>query len=239
MVQFKPIGKISVSTAIIEQITDLITSGELKPGDRLPSERQLSEQFKVGRSSVREAMITLQSMGIIERRNKVTILSNNEEKLDLGFLKEIGKSLMNIKDVLEARNLLESEIVLLAVERATPEDIAQIALQNQKTDEFMMYAKIDRKFHVAIAEAVHNPVLSNVYNLMLDSIFSTHNIYEVLEKDNPEYIKRIMQEGWESHQKIFMAIASGDRKMAKEALAQHLHSAEAKLLSSVMGRESN
>ena len=233
MAEFKPIGKTTISQAIIEQITQLVESGELKPGEKLPSERQLCAQFQVGRSSVREAMVTLQAMGIVERKNRSTVLCGDEQKLDPQRLNEISDAFTNVKDVLEARNILEGEIVLLAVERAQKEDIAAISRQVHPEHDFKAYAKMDKAFHYAIAEATHNSVLCSIYQLTFDYLFNTHHIYEEMKNADEAFVEQVITEGVQSHQKILDAICSGDKKSARAAMTEHLSNAETRLYAGI------
>lgn len=236
MTQFKPIGKMSVSQAIIDQITDLVERGELKPGEKLPSERQLSEQFQVGRGSVREAMVTLQAMGLVERKNRGTVLCNNEKILDTSALEDISRACMNVKDVLETRILLEGEIAGLAAERAQPEDISKIAASMECQDDFYSYEEMDRNFHTAIAEAAHNSVLCGIYKLTMECLFETHRVYEEMENASPEYVKQVIEEGKESHRKILMEIQKKDKKAARATVEEHLNMAEKRLFSGIGAR---
>lgn len=233
MASFTPIGKRSVSQEIINQIMESIDRGELRPGDRFPSERELCGMFEVGRSSVREAMVTLKAMGIVECRGKITVLSSDRKKLSTETLNELHKTFSNIKDVLEARKIMESEIVLLAVERATEEDLKTIEKQMRETDSIQTYAEMDQGFHMAIAAAAHNQVVYNIYKLVLDRLFSTHSLYEIKKTQDEKQIETIISEGQESHRALLEALESGNRKQAKAALTKHLNSAEARLFSSV------
>ena len=124
----RPVQRTSVSDEIIAQITDLIERNVLKPGDRLPPERELCKRFQVGRSSLREALRSLSMMGLLDGRvGEGTFVCDKgqyvERALQWGFLLD-GKKL---QDLSETRMMLESQNAYLAAERATAEDLAAIA----------------------------------------------------------------------------------------------------------------
>ena len=117
----KRIARTSVSDEIIAQIVDLIARGALKPGQRLPAERQLCKQFGVGRTSLREALRSLAVMGILDGRvGEGTFVCTDNEKylantLQLGLLFDAK----GVQDLLEARLMLESQTAFWAAQRAT------------------------------------------------------------------------------------------------------------------------
>ena len=124
----RPVQRTSVSDEIIAQIMDLIERNVLKPGDRLPPERELCKRFQVGRSSLREALRSLSMMGLLDGRvGEGTFVCDKgqyvERALQWGFLLD-GKKL---QDLSETRMMLESQNAYLAAERATAEDLAAIA----------------------------------------------------------------------------------------------------------------
>ena len=123
----RPIQRTSVSDEIVVQLTDLIARNVLKPGDRLPPERELCKQFGVGRSSLREALRSLAVMGILDGRiGEGTFVCDNsqylEKALQWGFRLD-GKKL---QDLSETRMMLESQNAYLAAERATVDDVEAI-----------------------------------------------------------------------------------------------------------------
>ena len=123
----RPVHRTSVSDEIVAQITDLIARDVLKPGDRLPPERELCQRFGVGRSSLREALRSLSMMGILDGRvGEGTFVCDNskyfEKALQWGFALD-GKKL---QDLSETRMMLESQNAYLAAERATAVDLEAI-----------------------------------------------------------------------------------------------------------------
>src|SRR5262245_22196530 len=161
---FRPVQNTTLPEAIAEQIMAMITDGHLKPGDRLPTEPELMEQFGVGRSTLREALKSLVMAGLIEtRRSAGTFVSESYS----GFLSDRLKwavvfSSQELQHIVEVRYALEGETAALAAQRATVEQKEQLArlytalieAQDPETA-----AENDTAFHVLIAEASHNPVL--------------------------------------------------------------------------------
>ena len=128
MKEMKPNTRTSVSDGIVEQVVDLISRDVLKPGDRLPSERELCKRLGVGRSSLREALRSLAVMGIIDGRvGDGTFVSNSnkrylEKTLQWGLLLDRKR----VQDLIETRLMLESQTAFLAAQRVTPENIKTI-----------------------------------------------------------------------------------------------------------------
>src|SRR5262245_59456553 len=116
----KPVTRTSLSDEIVQQIIDLISREVLKPGDRLPSERELCKKFGVGRTSLREALRSLAVMGILDGRvGDGTFVSDSNSKylaksLQWGLLLDRKK----VQDLIETRLMLESQTAFLAAQRA-------------------------------------------------------------------------------------------------------------------------
>jgi GntR family transcriptional repressor for pyruvate dehydrogenase complex len=125
---FKPIKKTRIYEKIVDEIKDLISQGRLNWGDQLPTERELSDTFKVSRTCVREALRILESQGFLESRpGDGTYVANNAvdslvQPLAAFILKEKDYQL----ELFEMRRLLESQLAFLAAERATPENMTKM-----------------------------------------------------------------------------------------------------------------
>src|SRR3972149_4308559 len=123
----KEIKKARVSEDIVAQLKALIASGKLHTGDQLPSERDLAEQFKVSRASVREAIRALESMGLLEaRQGHGTYVATSVEALVQPLAHAIAREENAILDLFEVRRLLEPQLAALAAERATPQDLEEL-----------------------------------------------------------------------------------------------------------------
>ncbi|RMF47458.1 MAG: FadR family transcriptional regulator, partial [Deltaproteobacteria bacterium] len=125
---FKPIRPKKISEEIVEQIRNLISEGQLKPGDRVPSERELASVLGVSRPSVREAIMVLEAMGLVESRQGggTYVRSLTESSLADPLTSMVEKNPKMLYDLAEVRMGIETWSAYLAAQRATEEDIARI-----------------------------------------------------------------------------------------------------------------
>jgi len=229
MPDFKTINKKTIPSEIIQQIVSLIRNGDLKPGDRLPSEKKLTELFNVGRTSIREALQALEAVNLIRKENKGKIVC------DPGRIQHSGLWLStinsNIREVFETRKLFEIELAGLAAKRAGPENIEEMEKNLVETDNNQELIASDISFHQAIVQAAKNSVLSHTYTMITGLLFQSHKYYSLMEQQKPltTDIEKIMKD----HKKILRAIESHDAEAAKEAMKEHLDDAERTLLGKV------
>ena len=219
--EFKEITPVRLYESVIEQIMDLIKNNELKPGDKLPPEREFAEKFSISRGSLREAFRVLESRGLIKSKpgggRYIREIRNNGYNNTENIILSLEKS--SILELLEAREIFEVKIVKLAAQRATPEDIKSIerALNKMNEEEEL---EVDRKtesdteFHLAIARASHNFVFVNIIKLHLDLLKET--------REKTQQIPGRREERWHEHQAIFQAIKKHNCKKAGEVMLKHL-----------------
>jgi GntR family transcriptional repressor for pyruvate dehydrogenase complex len=200
---------------------DLIKSNELKPGDKLPPERELAEKLSISRGSLREAFRVLESKGLIKSKPSggryIREIRKNGYNNTENIILSLEKS--SILELLEAREMFEVKIAEITAQKATPEDIELIeeALSKMNEEEELKYGKeteSDSEFHLAIANASHNFVFVNIIKLHLD-----------LLKDTREKTWKIpgrKEEQYQEHQAIFQAIKEHNSKKAGEAILRHL-----------------
>src|SRR6056297_2092576 len=115
--KFEPIQKNRISEQIIDQIYSLIISGNLKPGDKMPSERELSEQFEVSRNSIREAIRILEILGfLVSKRGDGTYITEMSENIFEDYISKQNINIEHVKayELIEARLMIEPKIVKLA-----------------------------------------------------------------------------------------------------------------------------
>jgi len=153
---------------VVDQIQNLIENQQLKPGDKLPSERDLSVELGLSRSTIREAMTALEIMGLIEVRSGLgtfvaeCIQDDTEDMSDITENDSISPS-----DIFEARIILEPQLAKLASQRATSEDLDNLRLvveeaERLEDNEIEKFELLDEKFHFIIANASYNDVLSKL-----------------------------------------------------------------------------
>lgn len=209
----------ALPTAVAQKIKLMIVERDMKPGDRLPTESELSELFGVSRSTLREAMKFLRAENVVViRQGSGTFVSTGtgigEDPLGLHFTNQSTL----LRNLFETRMLIEPQIAALAVQRATPQDIRNLEYLVKKMGEIQTNSKttaeMDVQFHTAIAECTHNDVLIRVVPIINDSIRRSH--FET--HDNVESFKRAKR----SHTEIYNAIASGNYLEAKYLSERHI-----------------
>ncbi|CAN5594700.1 hypothetical protein BH23ACT3_BH23ACT3_10650 [soil metagenome] len=224
---FAPLTRETLSSQIRDRLLQRIASGELEPGARVPSERALSEQFQVARTSVREAMQGLLSLGVIERRGNRSYVA---EKLPDVSIDRVDDRKEFVRQLFETRRALELPIMQLAAERATPAQRAEIVELagrfriGMPLDEFR---ELDRAFHSAIARACGNPLLVEVYGKVLARLFRSSAIDSLLSDDaNRTEVDRIVAQSTEHHGAIAAAFAEADGSGVVDAGTLHLGAVE-------------
>ena len=222
----------TIPDAILQQIKLLIQEGELKPGDRLPNERELSERFGVGRSSVREAMKALVALGLVVRTREGTFVNPDPTKLVWNSLDtSTGLTQSNIHEVFEARRLFELGMAALAAERASDEDIAEMwNWAPQEVSSLADFKLTDTRFHAAIAKATGNSFLTELYAHMQEVLFRTHQWFSALEKLDSKSMFAQIGVSLKQHRVIAQAIANRKPADAQQAMYQHFASLEVSML---------
>ncbi len=156
-----------ISEIIVEQIRFLMRQGQLKPGDRLPPERDLCERFGVSRVTVREALRTLESSGLVEirvgARGGAFVTVPCSDRVGEGLADLLTLSVISAADLTEVRMILEAGIVPLVCERATEEDLADLERICERSEEALKAGDysmdLSLQFHIRVAQATHNPAV--------------------------------------------------------------------------------
>lgn len=224
---FAPISRDTVSSQIRRQLLDRITTGELAPGARMPSERDLSERFDVARTSVREAMQGLVSMGVVERRGN---RSHVAERLPDVVVAPTGDGKSFVAELFETRRVLELPVFEMAAERASDaerERIAEVAQRFDASLDIGEFRRLDREFHTTIASACGNPLLIELYAKVLDQLFRSVEFFTLLSAEsNQTEVARIIAESTEAHRHIAQAFTSHDVAAVRKSVESHLDSVE-------------
>lgn len=221
---FRPVKNKKISERIVQQIKKTILDGTMKPGDRLPPERELVERFKASRISVREALKNLETSGLlaIKPGSGVFVAEVNSRPLSesLSSLLRIQKA--SIKEITEARIILEPGIARMATQRITPEEIRQLERNIQETKEMVHSNRAayhpNIEFHSLLSEATHNPVIA----LMMTPLFNVLKEMN-LEMEGPLQRRIDMSRGAVAyHQKILKAMKEKDEEKAYELMLKHI-----------------
>jgi GntR family transcriptional repressor for pyruvate dehydrogenase complex len=213
---------------IVAQIREQLAEGQLKPGDQLPSERDLAEQFQVSRASVREAMRALEFMGLVKiKSGDGTYVASSVDCL----LSPLSSTILRqdlLHDVFEARKLLEPEIAALAAKRAGPQEIEH--LEAILTDQAQQIAagesgvEADTAFHSMLAQAARNTVFLRLNESIVDSLRESRERSLRVPGRAPRSL--------EGHRAILKAIRSRNAAQAKRAMLVHLTAMEQNILRS-------
>jgi GntR family transcriptional repressor for pyruvate dehydrogenase complex len=214
-------GHSQLTMQVVEHVRGLIASGEVKPGDRLPPERDLARQLKISRSSLRAGIGFLSAMGVLKSRHGAgTFVSSGPPALDSSSLSVLGALHGFLPwQMFEARLVLESNVAALAAERATDEHIAELAEEVAEMyaalDDPHEYLIHDVRFHRTVARAAGNPILA----ALMETI--TANLYEFRSKTVVNAID--LKESAEMHREIYRAIRSHNPPQARQAMEHHLN----------------
>ncbi len=230
----KEIKKARVSEDIVAQVKALIASGNLRTGDQLPSERELSEQFKVSRASVREAIRALESLGLLEaRQGHGTYVASSVEALVQPLAHAIAREENAILELFEVRRLLEPHLASLAAERSTPAELEElqdlVEKQSHQVAEGGTGAELDTAFHSALARAAKNTLLLRLNDTLVDCLRDSRR----LSLETPERPRRSLA----GHQAIVRALLARDPKTAQRAMLKHLVEIEYNILHGNNGGE--
>ena len=223
---FKSVKRTRVSDEIIDQIKSLISEGILKPGDRLPPERELVKKFGVSRPSLREALNSLVAMRFLEVKTKRTFVKSvTSERIQDPLSLLIKTDTQKIFDLIEVRKAIEVWSAFHAAQRATEEDIKRLEsiIKEMKKGfgEGRSWEKQDADFHLALAQTTHNTIqthiMSTIYDLLRESVARVFT--------DQEKIKKLLHQ----HYRIFNAIKNHSPDKARERTLEHLNYVESEV----------
>jgi GntR family transcriptional regulator, transcriptional repressor for pyruvate dehydrogenase complex len=171
---------------ICQTIRDLLANGSLKPGDKLPAERQLAEQFGVGRSALREALRTLEATGVLTLKKGAHggafIREGDPSRVTQVIQDLLHLGSISLENLTEARIVIQESIIRLACERATPADLAALDMCIDREEQLTIERKFSERLNVSmefyelLAAAAHNPVLSITVDAMTKILLSVLRI---------------------------------------------------------------
>ena len=213
----KKINRSSVVQRVIDRLTQAMLSGELKPGDKIPTEMELSEQLGVARNSIREAIKILVYIGVLEiKRAEGTFVCNGfSESLIDPMIYGIILNQQNEQELHELRAMVETGVMRLAVEKCSEEEIAQlkermihlketIRVEHPDVDDVF---EADNEFHDAITDMGHNSMISKINAITRVLTYSTRY----------ESVKRMLESGrkeelYEAHERVYQMIENRQKE---------------------------
>src|SRR5262245_15159226 len=225
---FEPVARRTIASEIRDRLLEAIRTGELIPGDPLPSERVLCQEFGVARTSVREAIQGLVTAGYLERRGNRPVVAEMLPSLELS--PDDRKTLVH--QLFEVRLVIEPAMARLTCERASAEDrteLVELAADLPATlDEFRA---TDRTFHSTIARASGNPVLAEVHAKALAALFGSGEFASLLYAEvNRREVEQIIRSATDAHRALAGAIARGGQGRTVAAVTDHLNDVERRML---------
>lgn len=224
---FQPVAPARLSRAVVDQIEKLILRGILRPGVRLPGERELAERLAVSRPSLREALAQLQREGLLETRAGAGVFVSDAlgSAFPPALVALFSRHDEAVFDYITFRRDLEGQAAERAATRGTPGDLEVIALALEEMETAHggrcgaeKEAELDARFHMAILEASHNVVLLHMmramFDLLREGVFYNR---QVMFRRQPTRDTLLQQ-----HREINAAIQARDPEAARAAVQAHL-----------------
>jgi GntR family transcriptional repressor for pyruvate dehydrogenase complex len=223
-----PVTRTTLTADICRKLVSHLLRGDWTQGDRIPPERELCQRLGVGRASLREALKALEIMGMIETRlGEGTFVCGRSEFFSRPLLWAItGSAKSDAHELVEARELIESETAKLAAERATAEDLQTIRKHLDEMeaaiDDPPTFLEADLNFHLAVANSAHNQILANALSLIRNLMRQW--IGQALPKEG------VAITALNHHNKIFAAISKRNATAARNSMQAHLEAMASVLL---------
>lgn len=222
-----PIRRRKLADEIEARILEHIQDNRLKPGDTLPSERELMLLFSVGRPAIREAMQNLQRKGlaVIKHGERPRVAEASFDVM-AGQMSETMRHLLShnaatMEHLKEARTAFETEMARIAARRASKDNVRALReilrLQKKSRSDPAAFLKRDGELHAAIAEISGNPIFASLSASLFDWLANFH--VDLVRKQGLEQLTL------EEHEAIITAIEAGDPELAGQQMADHLNRA--------------
>lgn len=187
---------------VAAQIRDLVDRGELKPGDQLAAERKLAEMMGASRSAVREALVELSGSGLLELTAQGAVVRQPDVRgLAGAFRSLVGSTYTSVIELLESREIIESQAVKLAAERCTDVDLHRLRVLASQVQDAVEQGKdaadADTDFHLQMVACAQNRILSQVVGVLDDAMRHLYGPIRSRMLADPGMAERFVQEHWE------------------------------------------
>lgn len=219
----RPVEKVSISDNIVKQLMKQISAGNLRPGQRIPAERELCKQFNAGRSSLREALRCLSIMGVLTARaGEGTSVAKDGSKF-LGTIMEwrVITERYDLRNLMELRLALEGLAAGSTAEHATEAEISEIeeiiSRMRESINDAKRFSALDVEFHLALARASRNQALLDMLTMIGGQL--TRVVSTVLKLSNARPLSL------KEHEAIAKALRRRNPEAARKAMQTHLRSA--------------
>ena len=224
MKAFKPLNNKNMSEQVAERIYRMIESGELKPGDKLPSEPEFAQQLGISRGILREGLAQLKVQGIVSRKPKdgtyIRSQSIDGNTMTDGVLHAIEAA--SYRNVLEMRDAIEQKAVVLVIERATDEELDELMDMVLATPQAEPEDDVDYYFHYRLVELSQNTIFMHIVNAYFDEI------REIRNRNLTDTERRAKV--FEEHLALASAMRRRDKEAALEAVRHHMDMVGRKLM---------
>jgi GntR family transcriptional repressor for pyruvate dehydrogenase complex len=229
---FKSVKSNKVSEYIVEQIRKAIFDGTLKPGDKLPPERELIKNFNVSKATLREAMRSLEVLGFLEIRKGVSgggfVTEVDMKKARDSFINFLHFKNLSLTNLTEVRLVLESHIAEKAALAITEDDLKGLKKLIEECEYVLKHnvpiesRKNEIEFHRIIGGATGNPILMFILDFVEDLLIDTKEILQ----PGKEFSKKVLS----AHKRIYKALLERNGKKVKHEMIRHIKEVERDLI---------
>lgn len=209
--------------SVARKLQGMILSGELKPGAKIPSQRELASRFGVSRASLREGLMTLETLGLVKTEpGRGTFVSAEKPSSSRSLSKWRFAGSHSVVDVFQTRVMLEGRIAELAADAITSADAARLDALTARMEEtfssgdLLSNVEADLEFHGLIASACRNRMMVDMYQSVLAELTETQR--QPIPKTAPERMAQSIAE----HRRIVAALRAGDGSAARAAMEAHI-----------------
>ena len=222
--KFEPARKDKTTTIIIDKIRTAILEGKLQPGDRLPPEKELGDQFGVSKQTMRESLRALEHMGLIILKKGSNggafIVEVQEEVATQNLANYLYFKNLSIENLSELRRILEPHAAKCAAEKMSSEDLGVLKQINEETKYFLeqedwqSVTQAEIRFHCLVARQTNNPILV----LIMDFVENLLDDYKKILKPDSEFMNGVLS----YHETIYQAIKNRDGATASSEMLNHV-----------------
>lgn len=222
--EFAAVRRTKIYEQVAQQLQRMIRDGLVKPGEKLPPERELAEMLQVSRGSLRDAIRTLELMGLVEpRQGEGTVVCDPSAKSLINPLATVlPRQRKLVGELLEFRRMIEPTLAGRAAQNASDEELAYmediLRRQKQKVERGELAIEEDSEFHYAIAEAAKNSVVLKVLDAFMDLLRET--------RERSLQLEGRLQRSFAGHRRVLDAIRAHDATAAEEAMRRHIDEVE-------------
>ncbi|WP_083914223.1 FadR/GntR family transcriptional regulator [Alkalispirochaeta alkalica] len=227
LLDLKPVETKRASEVIYDQIKEMITSGRLKPGDRLPSERAMMEMLQRSRPTIREALRMLERTGLIRTvagSNGAIVQKPNTRSVEQALETALQTQALSISEIWEYRHLNETAIVEWAADRRTARDLEALdsilGQARESLEDPEAFIKYDPLFHAALARASKNTVAYLLSQILASSMVTLldQRMAELDMKTQQAMCRKVLA----MHEDIVAALRARDKESARRAMEAHI-----------------